>query len=62
MKQNTNNADLKKKELLCTSLGFVTSLDHLNQKEESILKKSSNQDYMPLSLIEQAILNNQTID
>lgn len=61
MKQDTNT-DLKKKELLCISLGFITSLDHLNQKEESILQKSSNQDYMPLSLIEQAILNNQTVD
>lgn len=61
MKQDTNT-DLKKKELLCISLGFITSLDHLNQKEESILQKSSHQDYMPLSLIEQAILNNQTVD
>lgn len=63
MKQTSSeNFDQKAFELLCTSLGFVKSQEHLKVKEKVILQKSQNQDFMPLSLIEQELLKNQAID
>mgnify|MGYP007088039959 CR=1 FL=1 len=49
--------NLKIQAMLCTSLGFVTSHEHLIEKESHILQKSDQIDFMPLSLVEQQLLS-----
>lgn len=51
--------DVKNQELLCLSLPYIKSSEHLQNKQNQILKNSNNQNYLPLSLVEQSLLEDK---
>lgn len=51
--------NLKAKELLCMSLPFVKSVEHLDNKAQVIVKHSQDQNYLPLSLVELSLIQDK---
>ena len=51
--------NLKPKELLGMSLPYIKTFDQIDHKQALILKHAQEQDYLPLSLAEQSLLEDK---